>query len=671
MQTRLFRIGLMCIASAASCAQDTTPAEQTVLPLEITAIFERLDKLGVPSVKEARYVSLELQISDGFGRDNEMNEKGWLLSEDERTVTVWLDELWPVTYNKHEPTTIPSSWKPIVVKSFDMEDADFEETLEELSEAASDDKGMPELFPKTATCVLAAYAAWQRGLSSYCMPVIEGDWVYRNEGVQAYPGEVWEEFGWRYFLHGVNLLKYADKREAIPYLKRSLELAPTADFGEDRHELITQLEKRVGEPTSGQKLPDVPPYGSDAMARVYVAELVNLRCLQSGQPGSIDPYWKEYSYEEDPSLPTTKLLKLGMDAIPALIDALEDDTPTRTVEHWRDFHRSRKVWRVSDFAVRVLSDISQKSFVYHRKLKPEEKQAVIAKIRAWYAESSGMSEDDRMLELFNSQNEEEWFRAGEYFLQKGDKRAVSPLLSNIPKASPRRKSTLCQLVAYFGDPSAKDVIHEVMRSAEEPSVRMGAAIALFRLQDYSGIPLAIEYVAAEERPREPGLGFDDRLPVWLLMSSKKPEAMETLKRALMEGSPERAGSLLRSISALIPGSFVSGNDFQLESAASIELCPVLIAAMDRIDTIHNRGNLPRLRVKDGAAMAFALMKGHAKEIAPGFIDGRFLEIDPAVFDQKEPDAAKRDQQISALQRWYADNKNNLVWNQETKRLEIK
>ena len=55
---------------------------------------------------------------------------------------------------------------------------------------------------------------------------------------------------------------------------------------------------------------------------------------------------------------------MGMAAVPALIGVLDDDTPTRTVYHWRNFAHSRLVWRVSDFAWNLLRDITKKDFGY-------------------------------------------------------------------------------------------------------------------------------------------------------------------------------------------------------------------------------------------------------------------------------------------------------------------
>lgn len=67
------------------------------------------------------------------------------------------------------------------------------------------------------------------------------------------------------------------------------------------------------------------------------------------------PYASSFDSDSflDFDLPTTQLLNLGFAAVPALIVGLFDNSPTRTVFHWRDFARNRKVWKVSDFS-RVL-----------------------------------------------------------------------------------------------------------------------------------------------------------------------------------------------------------------------------------------------------------------------------------------------------------------------------
>ena len=74
------------------------------------------------------------------------------------------------------------------------------------------------------------------------------------------------------------------------------------------------------------------------------------------------------------------------------------------------------------------------------------------------------------------------------------------------------------------------MIKGVLDSKDEHSDRLRAAIALWRLGDDSGIPVAIKYVQEKEQR----YGSWDT-PVWFLMKTKKKEAIEAL-RAVVTGT---------------------------------------------------------------------------------------------------------------------------------------
>ena len=98
----------------------------------------------------------------------------------------------------------------------------------------------------------------------------------------------------------------------------------------------------------------------------------------------------------------------------------------------------------------------------------------------------------------------------------------------------------------------------------------------------------------------------------------------------------------------------------------VEVCPVLIAAMERADYTGGSINDTKTRIKDSAAKAFALLKEGKK----GPFGGRFAEVDPKAFNESEPDEAKRDPQIRALKDWYDGNKGKLVWDSKNKKLAL-
>lgn len=87
---------------------------------------------------------------------------------------------------------------------------------------------------------------------------------------------------------------------------------------------------------------------------------------------------------EDDS-PALRLANKGYAAVPQLIEALDDDRLTRSVECWRSFVYSHKILRVSDCAEQILKRIAGRSF-YDGTGRKSRAEVVKEKASAWYAE---------------------------------------------------------------------------------------------------------------------------------------------------------------------------------------------------------------------------------------------------------------------------------------------
>lgn len=644
--------------------------QRSAIPKELQDLFLRLDALGRDKVQNAKFVELHLSNADEPGR--RWTAKGWLVSEDERTATVLEDDLLPWGYQKQSSTKVPHSWYPVTVKLDSITEASFENLCKELIKPKSIPKDEMERLrsrmnaPGPSHRFLVAHAAWKKGFSNYCVPLLANEPDYNGNSIK-YQAAVLEDLAWLHFLRGVNLLMYADRREVLPQLRLVKELSPKGDYAAQAQDLLDRLQRLVAEKRNQLDAAVKVSKSSDAeRAKFFVSQLKDLSCPQMSQPGSIEPYLAVVDGKPDQRPPTLKLKEMGMTAVPALIAALEDDTPTRTVYHWRDFDHNRIVWRVSDFAWAILRDITKKEFGNQRvvgftfsSMKPEDKRSVIKDVKEWYATTRNLSPADRMFASFSSRNPQDWIKAGRYFLARKDKRAVEPLLKNIPRARSFTKGELCELVARFGDPSAKQTIESVMKTADEHSDRLSAAIALWTLGDNSGIPMVIKYVKAKEQPYG---GWDT--PIWFLMRIRTKEAMDALEAVVKNAPAERAGDVLYCIICSITGEL---NGEKREAAGCLEVCPVLIAGMERSDYTGGSINDVKPRIKDEAAKALALLTGGKR----GWGGGRFLQVDTKLFNELEPDEAKRDAQIRSLKKWYEQNKGKLTWDSKKQKLVVR
>jgi hypothetical protein len=667
-------VSLLLIVSAlgsAGRADEAAPLREEVLSL-----FKRLDELGRNKIMDAKFVSLSYLVQNLGAPPSEpqqkVTESCWVLAEDDSSATVLQSDLIPWTYPKRSAATIPQSWNPATIKFDSLVPTDFEEKCKELAAKPAvgleGERASSRLRdPGPSYWLLVAHAAWKRGLVDYCDPILSRHPKY-NENVAGFAKAAWDDLAWLHFLRGVNLLMYADRKEVLPHLQIVVKIAPESEYAVQAKDLLPHLERLIrAEQNARQEPPaEEAKLNDDQRAKRYVAQLPDLHCMQFSQPGFIQPFMTITDGKPNPNPPTARLRSMGMAAVPALIEALADDTPTRTVYHWRDFAHSRLVWRVSDFAWTILRDITKKDFGYRQvvgftlsTMEPEEKRVAIAEIKKWYAENKNLSPDDKMFAFFSSASPEDWVTAGEYFLKSRDKRAVPALLEKIPQARDFDKGKLCELVAKFGDVSAKKTIDSVMRNATEHGDRLGAAIALWTLGDESGIPIVINYVKADEQR----YGSWDE-PIWFLMRTKSERGIQAMQEIVSTASAQRAGEVIRFITAAISGDLWSA---PREPAGCLEICPVLIAGMNRADDTGGTINDVKVRIKDIAAKGFVLLRDGSSDR----FGGRFVEIDPKVFNEVEPDSAKRDAQIDKLKEWFAQNKDKLIWDSSKKRLSLK
>lgn len=677
----------LVFSTMACCyGQDTEPANEakSAVSEDLLTLFKHLDELGREKIAKAKFVEVTFVATSDEVKP--WTQKFWMIEQDDKQISVFDDDLVVELYRKDVAAPSPSSWSPAVKRVQSVKDTSFEQLCKELT--APKPKPDPDGFaftlhdPGPSYRLLIAHAAWKHGLAGYCSRLVAADLEKSKSGFEGYKQAVLDDLAWLHFLRGVNLLMFADRSEVLPHLRLVQKLSPESGYAADAKELSERLEKMIAERAKRPvaKVDETKLTDEEKIA-YYIAQLPDLHAAQVSQPGWISPYYgkivdgttpKEATAEdkteedEEETLPTEKLKELGMKAVPALIEALNDDTPTRTVYHWRDFARVRMVWRVSDFAWSILRDITTRDFGDRpvvgftlSSMKADEKKAVIEQARKWYAENKDLAESERMFRFFESPDSDDWLTAGAYFLEKGDKRAVDPLLEKIAASESFTQGTLCELAARFGDKKATETLLKVLKSAKEPSVQISAAIGLWRLGNESGIPVAIEWVKKSDQPYG---NWDD--PIWFLAWSRSDKAIKALQEIVSEDSG-RAGEVIRTIETSIGGNLWGQ---RREPAASLEIIPLLIAAMDRKEQSGSQIGVVHQRIKDVAASTFVQLRVGLGEDPTS---SRFSHPDVKQFNYGEADEAKRDKQIDALKQWYHEHKDRLAWDAKQNKLVVK
>lgn len=196
-----------------------------------------------------------------------------------------------------------------------------------------------------------------------------------------------------------------------------------ANFPDDAHAKLARetaeiLEKMVAEDAAH---PKPPKPLSELPVTERVAELIfQLRDqfgYQFSDPGECDFFMRR---EEGEWAPADELVKIGYDAVPQLIEVLEDTRFTRGVGHHRSFYFSHFVLRIGDCALAILERIAGQSFYSTRStsgamVKDGDAKDVKKRVQAWWTEFQKKGEKQTLIDGALAGNPEHAQRLAEKF----------------------------------------------------------------------------------------------------------------------------------------------------------------------------------------------------------------------------------------------------------------
>ena len=154
-----------------------------------------------------------------------------------------------------------------------------------------------------------------------------------------------EDRAWRLYNRGVTALYQAGQAAAVAPLDSAARLYPETRSGADARALADACRRAA--------VPPAPPPADPG--RRAVEALLELHTLQTMDPGG--PVLFAGLFPSGPPQPTDAAVALGPDVIPAMIDALADERPTRAIHWHRRFFTGRSVVRVSGAALAVIEMI--------------------------------------------------------------------------------------------------------------------------------------------------------------------------------------------------------------------------------------------------------------------------------------------------------------------------
>lgn len=237
------------------------------------------------------------------------------------------------------------------------------------------------------------------------------------------------------------------------------------------------------------------------------------------------------------------LARLGYEAVPALITALDDDRPTREVS----FLTTPSIKTVGDHALYILVKIACQYFDDDGLSYSErpDKEAVKERLQHWFSRAKAMGEQAMLLEGFRDSDSEKDWHFSQFVVRYPDSalRAFTEILPTF-----RSSHEISNFLGWIGDIPG-EAATAVLAAAMKGVGRSCAVSILCHRRE----PNAIFPVIAEWNPDAKLLGeaLEDRQDIGeRLACSGKVPALAALARGVARVTPhERAGILKRLGSA--------------------------------------------------------------------------------------------------------------------------
>ena len=207
-----------------------------------------------------------------------------------------------------------------------------------------------------------------------------------------------------------------------------------------------------------------------------IFQLRNQNGRQWCQPGACDIF---NDPRKDKS-PAHQLVKLGHDAVPQLIEAMDDRRFTRSVGYHRDFRFSHHVLRVGDCAVSILERIAGRGF-YRRShtnaamIKYGGESRTGKEIRAWWSEVREKGSRQVLIDGVTCGDDNAPSQAA-LLLDRHPEDAFAAIAEGVGNAENEWvRTSLIQLAAATEAPAVVDFLERQMNDAGNLQERVAAA----------------------------------------------------------------------------------------------------------------------------------------------------------------------------------------------------
>lgn len=495
LQSSLGRLALLVIF-VSTCVHATTNRTEAAPKVDTSIFaddFKWFDGLGYPDVKNAKLVRVKTGGWSQSGDDEPVGDYqiGFLIGSDGEKFTVFGSDLSTVTYQR-SPATTPArervDYEPQTPKQI------LASCRKEREASAKDPFHRMRFSQRTSQAAELFVLAWGCAKLGFDAAAVE---LYElaaeapsDRNVKDAPktvrGRIAEDMAHTEMWSAI--LAFGELSVGRPELLKSFERIvknyPESSHHERAKETAELLQRMIAEDVEhAAKRKAGKPFAElskDDQIADLVFQLRDQNGHQWSQPGSCDVFMTGSDKEDSPA---HQLVKYGYDAVPRLIEALDDVRFSRSVGFHRDFYFSHSVLRVADCAEQVVSVIAGRSFYESPTtsgymVKDGKAKTTKQLVAEWYAELKKKGEKQTLIDTV-AVGDRQAAQLAERLVDKFPDDALAPLIAGTRHAKEDwvRANLVAEAGRLKGDAPVPFLLEE-LKSASKLESRLAAARAL-------------------------------------------------------------------------------------------------------------------------------------------------------------------------------------------------
>ncbi|MGA2068723.1 MAG: hypothetical protein ABSG86_27390 [Thermoguttaceae bacterium] len=516
MQPHIRSIVAGCLVTVAACghsprarcyAQAGQPpvAEKTALTERDRKAIAWFDTLDYLNLAGKRCVRVATGASYQSGDDPPANRYllGFLLTEKGDQFTVFMPDLSTDTYRRTPPGT--PEHRHVGYSAVDLKEVAAAQLAQLRKPPDKEDhlRRFGERLSERGEVFLMARACAANGLEPLAHELIAeaARMPARNEGeppgdlVDALSREIAHSRMWQAVVEfGEPSISRKELLERFRFIVKHFPTSEHAARAKETADLLAQMVKEDEEHArQGTKALDKLPI------KERVAELIFRLRDQNGhqwmQPGWCDIF-DDLGGIKGGKTPAHQLVALGFDAVPQLIDVLDDRRFSRSVGFHRNFYFSHHVLRVGDCALAIIERIAGRSFYARRTtssemMKEGQESEVKKQIRTWWSEVQTKGEKQVLIEAVGVGDRNSVYQA-EQLLKKYPQDALGPIVAAAKKHfDGSLRAELVGLVCKVPGEASTQFLLEEMEKSPYGQSRVAAAQGLLQRGRSEAIPAMI------------------------------------------------------------------------------------------------------------------------------------------------------------------------------------